>query len=94
MNESLSISLLKFTNDTMILCDGNQNNLCFLKTILRFFELASGLKTNYAKSNGMGVNLEDKEISAVSVFLACVVGQIPFKFLGVPVGASPRRVST
>lgn len=64
------------------------------KVILRNFELASGLKINFAKSNIMGVNVEDKEFLGASVFLACSVRKIPFKFLEVPVGANPRRYGT
>jgi hypothetical protein len=29
-----------------------------------------------------------------NTFLNCIRGEIPFKYLGLPVGANPRRMST
>lgn len=59
VNDNLSISMLQFADDTMIFCDGSEANLWSLKVVLRSFKLASGLKVNFAKSNVMGINIED-----------------------------------
>jgi hypothetical protein len=42
----------------------------------------------------MGVNVSQEFLSLASTFLNCKVSSIPFTYLGLPVGASPRRVST
>lgn len=62
--------------------------------VLRSFELASGLKINFSKSNIMGIKIEEERLKATSIFFAGCIGKIPFKFLGIPVGASPRRFNT
>ncbi|MCI39114.1 RNA-directed DNA polymerase (Reverse transcriptase), partial [Trifolium medium] len=72
---------LQFADDTVIVGDGNWDNLWTLKTVLRSFELVSGLKINFFKSKLYGINLEDSFLSAASAFLHCEVDSIPFRFL-------------
>jgi hypothetical protein len=74
--------------------EGNWHNLWLIKTVLRSFEIVSGLKVNFYKSKLYGINLEDNFMSAASSFLHCGVDSIPFRFLGIPVGANPRRKAT
>ncbi|KAE9589510.1 putative RNA-directed DNA polymerase [Lupinus albus] len=85
---------LQFANDTIIVCKPSDRNLMCLKSILRCFELASGLKVNSNKSFLYGIRLSDSIISAAANFLFCKIGFFPFNYLGVPVGANPRRIST
>nr|KYP52985.1 hypothetical protein KK1_025193 [Cajanus cajan] len=68
--EGPPISLLQFTDDTLIIGETTMQNLWCLKAILRYF-------TNLA-----------------AAFLHCKVGQLPFKHLGLPLGANPRKLST
>jgi hypothetical protein len=42
----------------------------------------------------MGVNVSHDFIRLASSFLNCRVGSILFKYLGLPIGANPRRMST
>lgn len=65
-----------------------------MKAILRSFEIVSGLKINYAKSSVLGLNIEERILQGASAFLACRIGKLPFKFLGIPIGANPRRYDT
>ncbi|GLU16530.1 hypothetical protein SLE2022_329610 [Rubroshorea leprosula] len=48
-NNGLAISLLQFADDTVILA--NSESIFTVKTILRWFELMSGLRINYGKSS-------------------------------------------
>jgi hypothetical protein len=65
-----------------------------LKAILRGFELTSGLKVNFSKSCLMGENVPPLFMDMVCNFLNCKLGVVPFVYLGLPVGANPRRKST
>ena len=85
---------LQFADDTILVGEGNWDNLWTIKTILRSFEIVSGLKVNFYKSKLYGINIEDSFLRASSSFLHCAVESIPFRFLGIPVGANPRRRST
>lgn len=89
-NSGLSISHLQYADDTLFLGEATMNNLWSLKTILRCFELASGLKVNFSKSSVMGVNVGDEFLGLAEHFLYCRVGCVPFTYLGLPVGANPR----
>jgi hypothetical protein len=56
--------------------------------------MVSGLKVNFWKSSILGVNVSDNFMRLASVFLNCRIGGVPFKYLGLPVGASTRREAT
>ncbi|XP_058725811.1 uncharacterized protein LOC131597115 [Vicia villosa] len=83
--------ILQFADDTIILGKSSCDNLWSLKVLLRGFELVSGLKINFAKSNIIGVNVGDSFLNAAKAFLSCNKGSIPFKFLGIMVGESHRK---
>lgn len=68
-------------------------NLWSIKTILRSFELVSRLKVNFHQSKLVGSNILEAFFS-VSLNLHCRTKSIPFKFLGIPVGANPRCGTT
>lgn len=65
-----------------------------METILRSFEMVSVLEAIFFKSKLYGLNLEGSFLEAASNFLCCNIDCIPFWFLGVVVGANPRRYST
>ncbi|GAU12446.1 hypothetical protein TSUD_229800 [Trifolium subterraneum] len=73
---------------------GTWDNLWTIKSVLRGFELVSGLKINFMKSKLYGINVDDRFLEAGSSFLSCRSDVIPFKFLGIPTGANPRRKET
>jgi hypothetical protein len=86
--------LLQFADDTILMGEGSWSNLWTIETVLRSFELVSGLKINFVKSKLYGINVDASLLSAGSSFLSCQSESIPFKFLGIPVGENPRRQAT
>ncbi|XP_058725612.1 uncharacterized protein LOC131596892 [Vicia villosa] len=50
------VDILQSADDTVILGEPTCDNLWSLKVLLRGFKLVSGLKTNFTKSNVLGVN--------------------------------------
>ncbi|RHN63454.1 putative reverse transcriptase zinc-binding domain-containing protein [Medicago truncatula] len=62
--------------------------------MLRGFEMASGLKVNYHKSSLIGVNVSRQFMEAACRFLHCSEGSVPFNYLGLPVGANSKKLST
>jgi hypothetical protein len=83
---------LQYADDTLCIGTPTVENLWMLKAILRGFEMALGLKVNFHKSSLIGINVQ-REFTACS-FLHCREGVIPFNYLGLPVGANPKKVST
>ncbi|KAK2454307.1 hypothetical protein QL285_001883 [Trifolium repens] len=91
---SVVVSHLQYADDTICVGEASLENLWTLKAILRGFELASGLKVNFWKSSLMGVNVPPSFLEMACGFLNCKRGVIPFSYLGLPVGANPRRCAT
>lgn len=82
-------------DNTLFVGETSWSNLWALKSILRCFELVSGLKVNFHKSNVIiGINVENNFYLATSLFLNCKCGDVLFKYLGLPIEANPRRVAT
>ncbi|CAJ2651419.1 unnamed protein product [Trifolium pratense] len=94
VNANLHFQLLQFADDTIIMREGSWESFWTIKSMLRGFELVSGLKINFVKSKLYGINVGARILEAVASFLACNMATIPFKFLGIPVGANPRRRET
>ncbi|PNX65871.1 cytochrome p450, partial [Trifolium pratense] len=88
------VSLLQYADDTLCIGEATVENLWVLKAVLRGFEMASGLKVNFWKSCVMGVNVTNEFLVMASDFLNCRIGRTPFKYLGLPVGANSRKMST
>jgi len=85
---------LQYADDTLCIGEPTVDNLWLLKAVLRGFEMALGLKVNFHKSSLIGVNVQKDFMEAACNFLHCREGAIPFKYLGLPVGANSRKLST
>ncbi|KAL3637949.1 hypothetical protein CASFOL_018397 [Castilleja foliolosa] len=89
--KEVEVSMLQFADDTLFIGEANNENIFTLKSILRMFELWSGLRVNYNKSCLYGINVNKKDFEDWSGFLNCNRGTLPFDFLGLKVGASFNR---
>jgi hypothetical protein len=94
VNSDIVISHLQYADDTIFIGEVCVENLWSMKAILRWFELISGLKVNFHKSNIFGVNVHNSFLEGAASFLHCKVRSLPFTYLGLPVGANPRRACT
>ncbi|KAK2449929.1 hypothetical protein QL285_009079 [Trifolium repens] len=94
VSSEVSVSLLQYADDTLFIGEACVENLWAMKAILRWFELASGLKVNFSKSRLIGVNVPSNFLPVAQNFLHCKLGSLPFTYLGLPVGANPRLSST
>jgi len=93
-NSDLVVSHLQYADDTLCIGKPMVENLWALKALLRGFEMVSDLKINFFKSSLIGVNVASDFMDLACNFLNCSEGSIPFKYLGLPVGANPGRMST
>ncbi|PNY11765.1 ribonuclease H [Trifolium pratense] len=94
VNDNIQFQILQFADDTILMGEGTLDNLRTIKVLLRSFELMSGLKINFVKSKLYGFHVDGRFLEAGSTFLSCRSDVIPFRFLGIPVGANPRRKET
>ncbi|WJZ95777.1 hypothetical protein VitviT2T_014517 [Vitis vinifera] len=84
--QAVSISHLLFADDAIVFCEAKKKDMTFLSWTLCWFEAASGLRINLAKSEIIPVGEVD-EILEMAVELGCKVGQLPSTYLGLPLGA-------
>ncbi|XP_028052395.1 uncharacterized protein LOC114256899 [Camellia sinensis] len=90
-SQELSVSHLQFADNTIIFCERDLEEVKNLKGVLRCFEVMSGLKINYHKSVVCGVGFQKEQTKKFAQTLNCLTKRMPFNFLGLPLGANPRR---
>ena len=91
--DGIVVSHLQYADDTLCTGKPTTENLWTLKALLRGFEMASGLMVNFHKSCLIGVNVERDFMEMACEFLNCGEGALPFKYLGLPVGANRGRTT-
>lgn len=90
----LALSHLQFADDTLIFGRKCLQNLWTIKAVLQLFELVSRLKVNFHKSQLLGLNVDGVWLQEAASFLNCKIGTFPFVYLGLPIGADGRRMTT
>lgn len=65
-----------------------------IKRILRCFEIMSGLKINYHKSVVCGIGIHKEQSKEYAAIFNCLHQGLPLKYLGMPLGANPKRRRT
>ena len=90
-SKNVEISILQYVDDTIFFGEASMENIKAIKAILRTFELASDLKINFAKSCFGAIGMSDRWKLEVVGCLNCSLLSIPFVYLGISIGANPRR---
>lgn len=65
-----------------------------MKFILRCFEIFSGLSINFKKSCIMGFEVNEEFLYRMVAICKCKIGKLPMNYLGIPLGANPKRAAT
>ncbi|XP_071689306.1 uncharacterized protein [Rutidosis leptorrhynchoides] len=78
-------------DDTIFFGSWSEGNIDNLMSLLKCFELTSGLKVNYNKSNMFGNGVEGNIVESMASLFGCKVGCFPFKYLGLPISANMSK---
>ena len=84
--EKVMVSHLQFADDTLFFIKNDDHSLNNLIMLLDVFCSASGLKINLAKSQLLGINVDDNVILEKAMMLGCEAGQWPLQHLVLPLG--------
>jgi hypothetical protein len=81
----VNVSHLLFADDTLVFCGANESQIRHVGALLVCFEAVAGLKVNLSKSSLILVGLLG-EVDQLAGMLGCGRGDLPLKYLGIPLG--------
>jgi len=90
--ESSANSHLEFVDDTLLVGAKSWAIVIAVWVVLLLFEGLSGLKVNFQKSMLTSVNINDSWLTEAASVLRCRVDQVPFMYLGLPIGVGCEEV--
>lgn len=85
------LSHLFYADDALFMGEWSKVNLKNLARILKCFHVSSGLRVNFNKSKVFGTGASATETSQWASILGYEAGTMPFKYLGVTVGANMNQ---
>jgi hypothetical protein len=83
----VNVSHLLFADDTLVFCGANESQIRHVGALLVCFEVVAGLKVNLSKFALVPIGSRG-EVDQLAGVLGCGIGDLPLKYLGLPVGAS------
>ena len=84
--------IIQYADDTILFLAAKDEELVALKNMLLTFQQSTGLKVNFAKSSMIPLNMPDEEADRLAAILGCKIGQLPFTYLGLPLGTTRPRI--
>ncbi|XP_026433561.1 uncharacterized protein LOC113331002 [Papaver somniferum] len=86
---SITVNHLHYADDTIFFIDHSKEELINLFSALKYFEFISSLKVNTSKTRLITIG-EVPELSVWAVEFGCATDNLPFMYLGMPLGAKPN----
>nr|KYP38922.1 Putative ribonuclease H protein At1g65750 family [Cajanus cajan] len=74
--------------------EASLKNVIVIKSVIRCFEMVFGLKVNFNKSKFGSIGLDGDHMERYENLLKCTLMNLPFTYLGLPIGVNPRRVES
>jgi hypothetical protein len=85
-------SIVQYAGDTLLILEACPVQLTALKNLIESFAHATGLRVNYAKSSLYSLNISDQHLALLADTFSCSIGQLPFTYLGLPLGTTKPTV--
>lgn len=83
-SNSQGVVSLQYADDTILFSSIEENHLRNLKGTLAWFEKISGMRINFHKSELIPMNLDEEDTHRIAHIFGCPVGDLPIKYLGIP----------
>jgi len=73
--------MLHFADDTLFLCQVETHNILVIKSIIRCFKFALGLKVDFYRSKLGGIGVDHYTLDRFSIMVNCNKMMKPFTYL-------------
>jgi len=87
------VAILQYADDTIVFLKNDMHKARNMKLLLYVYEMMSGLKINFNKSEVIVINDDNSLGSVYADLFNCQLGSFPIKYLGVPVSPSRLHLS-
>ena len=87
------VAVLQYADDTIICIEDDVDEAVNLKLLLYMFEMMSGLKVNFQKSEILTMGGDESVVNKYAEIFDCEVGSFPLKYLGMPVSYANLKTS-
>ena len=84
--------IIQYADVTIVVVPDNEMQLLALKEMLISFHSSTGLKVNFNKSSMIPLNVSDEEATSLVAIFGCSIGQMPFTYLGLPMGTTKPKI--
>lgn len=85
--------VIQYTDDTIVVMPADSVQAEHMKQILIAYASSVGLRINFQKSTLIPINLQPDTAQDFAKLFGCVIGQMPFTYLGLPLGTTRPSVS-
>lgn len=92
-NTRFQVSHLQFADDNVLFIKNDLKSVLGVKQVLQCFELLSGLKINFHKSNMFGFGEDVLNVPFWASRMECGVGAGSVTYLGMQLGVNPNKKS-
>ena len=93
LSPHLPCPVLQYADDTLIILQGELEQIICLKNILSSFSSFSGLHINFDKSTFIPLNIPPPIAAEMASTLGCPISSFPQPYLGLPLTATKIRIS-
>jgi len=84
--------IIQYADNTILVLQADASQLFFLKALLHSFEISTGLKVNYRKSQMIPINVSHEDMQILAGTFGYQIGTFPFTYLGLLMGTTKPRI--
>ena len=84
--------VIQYVDDTIVIMPANTVQVVRMKEILDTYAQSMGLHINYHKSVMIPINTPHKMATETAEIFGCIIGSMPFTYLGLPLGTTKATV--
>jgi hypothetical protein len=85
--------VVQYADDTIVFLPAEKEQAECMKRLLVDYAASIGLRLNFQKSTLIPINLQADEAQVFADIFGCAVGQMPFTYLGLPLGTTKPTVN-